>query len=196
MINHYTSEVLTSLSSMKGVFIISLIETSFSGVCKSRRRLKFRLTFILFSLIMSRIVFFLIVITIINRPFPSFPGPLFQNEGRCSAFDTEMIFHSHANNTHFHKKGCTPSVILIVRVFGTRKWPIVIIIITITSIIIKINQPFSFLKIKAHIQNVSDHLDTKLELWLHSNLDSNSIFLLLKTAFHSPNHSLLKGKWT
>ena len=89
---------------------------SFSGVCKSRRRLKFRLTFILLSLIMSRIVSFLIVITIVNRPFPSFPGPLFQNEGRCSAFDTEMIFHSHANNTHFHKKGCTPSVILIVRV--------------------------------------------------------------------------------
>ena len=32
------------------------------------------------------------------------PGPLFLNEGRCSAFDMEMIFHSHANKTHFHKK--------------------------------------------------------------------------------------------
>ena len=48
-----------------------------------------------------------------------------QNEGRCSAFDMEIIFHSHANNTHFHKKGCAPSLILKVRVFGTRKWPIV-----------------------------------------------------------------------
>ena len=29
----------------------------------------------------------------------------------------EMIFHSHANKTHFHKKGCAPSLILKVRVF-------------------------------------------------------------------------------
>ena len=59
-----------------------------------------------------------------NRPFPSSPGPLFQNEGRCSAFDIEISFHSHVNKTHFHKKGCAPSLILKVRVFGTRKWPI------------------------------------------------------------------------
>ena len=32
----------------------------------------------------------------------------------------EMIFHSHANKTHFHNRGCA----LEVRVFGTRKWPI------------------------------------------------------------------------
>ena len=36
----------------------------------------------------------------------------------------EIIFHFHANKTHFHKKGCAPSLILKVRVFGTRKWPI------------------------------------------------------------------------
>ena len=35
----------------------------------------------------------------------------------------EIIFHSHANKTHFHKKGCAPGLILKVRVFGTRKWP-------------------------------------------------------------------------
>ena len=46
-----------------------------------------------------------------NRPFPSFPGPLFQNEGRCSAFDMEIIFHSHANKTRFHKKGCAPGLV-------------------------------------------------------------------------------------
>ena len=34
----------------------------------------------------------------------------------------EIIFHSHANKTHFHKKGCAPSLILKVRVFGTWKW--------------------------------------------------------------------------
>ena len=36
----------------------------------------------------------------------------------------EIIFHSHANKTHFHEKGCVPSLILKVSVFGTRKWPI------------------------------------------------------------------------
>ena len=35
-----------------------------------------------------------------------------------------MIFHAHANKTHFHKKGCALSLILEVRVFGTWKWPI------------------------------------------------------------------------
>ena len=59
-----------------------------------------------------------------SRSFPSSPGPLFQVEGRCSAFDMEIIFHSHANKTHFHKKGCAPSLILKVGVFGTRKWSI------------------------------------------------------------------------
>ena len=43
-----------------------------------------------------------------KRPFPSFPGPLYQNEVNCSAFDLEMIFHSHANKTHFYKKGVCP----------------------------------------------------------------------------------------
>ena len=59
-----------------------------------------------------------------NRPFPSSPGPLFQNEGRCSVCDVEIIFHYHANKTHFHKKGCALGLILKVRVFGTQKWPI------------------------------------------------------------------------
>ena len=53
-----------------------------------------------------------------NRPLPSFPGPLYQNEVRCSSFDVEMIFHSHANKTHFHKKGCTLGLILKVRGSG------------------------------------------------------------------------------
>ena len=53
-----------------------------------------------------------------NGPFPSSTGPLYQNEVKC----TETIFHSHANNTHFHKKGCALGLILKVRVCGTRKW--------------------------------------------------------------------------
>ena len=57
------------------------------------------------------------------RPFSSSPGPLYQNEVKCSAFDVEMIFHSLVNKTHFHKKGCALGLILEVRVFGTWKWP-------------------------------------------------------------------------
>ena len=36
----------------------------------------------------------------------------------------KKIFHSHANTTHFRKKGCALGLILKVRVLGTRKWPI------------------------------------------------------------------------
>ena len=35
-----------------------------------------------------------------------------------------MTFYYHANKTHFHKKGFALGLILRVRVFGTRKWPI------------------------------------------------------------------------
>ena len=41
-----------------------------------------------------------------------------------AAFDTEIIFHFHANKTRFHVKGCVPSLILKVSNFGTRKWRI------------------------------------------------------------------------
>ena len=50
--------------------------------------------------------------------------PLYQNEVKCSTFDMERIFHSHANKSHFHNKGFALGLILIVRVFGTRKWPV------------------------------------------------------------------------
>ena len=42
----------------------------------------------------------------LNRPFPSSPGPLYQNEVRCSAFGMERIFLSQANKTDFHN--CFP----------------------------------------------------------------------------------------
>ena len=54
----------------------------------------------------------------------------------------EMIFHSHANITHFHKKGCAPSLILKVRVFGTRKWPIGRITDPVSSATSMANRPF------------------------------------------------------
>ena len=67
---------------------------------------------------------FPLVSKVANKPFPSSPGPLYQNEIKFPAFDMEMIFHTHANKTHFHEKGCALGLILKVRVFGTRKWPI------------------------------------------------------------------------
>ena len=67
-----------------------------------------------------------------SQRFNLVKGLLFQNEGRCSAFDMEISFHSHANKTHFHKKGCAPSLILKVRVFGTRKW-LIVLLITISN---------------------------------------------------------------
>ena len=50
----------------------------------------------------------------------------------------EMILHSHANKTQFHKKGCALSLILKVRVFGTQKWSIVSIISEIFLFAVKL----------------------------------------------------------
>ena len=37
----------------------------------------------------------------------------------------KMIFNTHANKTYFHKKkGFAFRLVLKVRVFGTRKWPV------------------------------------------------------------------------
>ena len=47
--------------------------------------------------------------------FRLFPGPLFQKEG-TQPLIWKSFFHSHANKTHFHNKGCAPSTILKVRV--------------------------------------------------------------------------------
>ena len=55
----------------------------------------------------------------LSTPFPSSPESVHQNEFKCSAFDMKMIFHSHANKTHFHKKGFAVGLILKMRVFGT-----------------------------------------------------------------------------
>ena len=39
-----------------------------------------------------------------SQRFNVVKGPLFQNGGRCSAFDMENIFHSHANKLIFTRK--------------------------------------------------------------------------------------------
>ena len=52
------------------------------------------------------------------------PGLCFKMRVGAQPLIRKSFFHSHANKTHFHKKGCAPSLILKVRVFGTRNWPI------------------------------------------------------------------------
>ena len=60
-----------------------------------------------------------------NRPFPSSKKFHFQNEAKCKTFVVEMSFNYDANKTHFHNKGFALSLVLKVKLFGTRKWPIV-----------------------------------------------------------------------
>ena len=59
-----------------------------------------------------------------NRPFPSSKKSHFESEAKCEAIDMKMIFNYDANKTHFHNKGFALSLVLKVRFFGTRKWPI------------------------------------------------------------------------
>ena len=59
-----------------------------------------------------------------NREFPSCPKPLFQIEVKCEAVNMEKILSFHSNETRFPKKDFAFSLVLKVRVFGTRKWPI------------------------------------------------------------------------
>ena len=58
-----------------------------------------------------------------NRPLPSPPGPLYQNEAKYSAFDMEMIFIFMQIKLIFTRKVVHLASFLKVRVFGTRKLP-------------------------------------------------------------------------
>ena len=59
-----------------------------------------------------------ILLLSLNRPFPSCHKP------KCGAIYMKIVFYSHANKTNFHNKSFALSLVLKVRVFGTRKWPI------------------------------------------------------------------------
>ena len=61
-----------------------------------------------------------------NRPFSSRVKPQFQCEAKCETIDMKIIFYSHSNITHLHKKDFALSLVLKVRVLGTREWPITI----------------------------------------------------------------------
>ena len=58
-----------------------------------------------------------------NSPFPSCDKPLFQREANCKTTDMKLIFYSHANKTHLHKKGFALSFILM-SILETQKWRI------------------------------------------------------------------------
>ena len=60
----------------------------------------------------------------IARPFPSSKKFHFQNEAKCETFVVEMSFICIIIKTHFHNKGFALSLVLKVKLFGTRKWPI------------------------------------------------------------------------
>lgn len=53
-----------------------------------------------------------------------YPKPQFQSEAKCKTFDMKTIFYSYANKSHFHKKCFALSLVLKVRAFETRKWPV------------------------------------------------------------------------
>ena len=59
-----------------------------------------------------------------NRPFPSSKKFHFQNEAKCETFVVEMSSICIIIKTHFHNKGFALSLVLKVKLVGTRKWPI------------------------------------------------------------------------
>ena len=62
--------------------------------------------------------------TTVNRPFPSSKKPHFQNEAKCETFVVKMSFICIIIENHFHINGFALGLVLKVRFFGTRKWPI------------------------------------------------------------------------
>ena len=59
-----------------------------------------------------------------SRHFRVKPGLSIKTRLSAQPLIWKWFFHSHANKTHFHKKGFTLGLILKVRDFGTRKGPI------------------------------------------------------------------------
>ena len=65
-----------------------------------------------------------ILVTATNWPFPSSKKSHFQNEAKCETFVVKMSFICIIIGNHFHINGFALSLVLKVRFFGTRKWPI------------------------------------------------------------------------
>ena len=57
-----------------------------------------------------------------NKPFPSCFMPHDESGAWCTTFHMKMSFHSHANKSHFHIKGCASRLAFITRHKATWKW--------------------------------------------------------------------------
>ena len=60
-----------------------------------------------------------------DRPLPSSKNPHFQNEAKCTSCLVKMSFICTRMENHLHIKGWALGLVLIQRLGGTRKWPIV-----------------------------------------------------------------------
>ena len=81
-----------------------------------------------------------------GSPFLSCFKPLPQSKAKCEAIDMEMKFYTHANKTHFHKKGFALCFVFKVRVLF---WNLEMPILGSNSCKIKLNYIFfSFLPSK------------------------------------------------
>ena len=70
---------------------------------------------------------------LLNRPFPSSKKFHFQNEAKCETFVVKMSFICIIIKNHFHVNGFALSLALKVRFFGTRKWPIILLVCSVTA---------------------------------------------------------------
>ena len=61
-----------------------------------------------------------------NRPLPSSKNPHFQSEAKCTTFLVKRSFICVRMNNHFHIKDWELNPVLIQRLGGTRKWPILL----------------------------------------------------------------------
>ena len=72
-----------------------------------------------------KLIYLNCVIKILMGHFRDAASLCFKTRPSAKTFLVKMILYYHENKTHFHKKGFAPGLVLRVRVFGTRKWPIV-----------------------------------------------------------------------
>ena len=64
------------------------------------------------------------LLVVVNRPFPSYFEPHYESEAKCKVFVMKISCHLYANKTNFHMKSFALSLVFIVRLSATRKWPI------------------------------------------------------------------------
>ena len=101
-----------------------------------------------------------------NRPFL----------GKCKTFLVQMNFYYHANKTHFHKKGFALGVVLRVRVFGTRKWPIHFRFYPSMSFWLFLPKPCAHAVVESSSMTSTDNLYKKCLLNTHSQAGLRTIF--------------------